>query len=398
VTLSEGRDSSARDPARAASLAADGRDSSARDPARAASLLPRLARLTLTEEDRERVGERAATLDWAALFELAHRGGVAGMVSRHIEREGWAVPSAVRRRFAAGALHTEAQNRVQLGEARRLCAAAEERGLTLIPLKGAALNLVGPYRGDPALRPMMDLDLLARRRDVAALEALLVELSYREYGERESYLRFYHHTSFIRQIAGLDVVVELHWTALHVMFSRAAIDAEIASRSSVQPVEGASIRALDPAAQLLSVALHLAVHRYRGGLKWLVDVAELARARSGTIDWPWIWRVARTVGAERALAHVFDLAREVLDAPLPEPPASRLRPLLRALCPPSDIVESRPQPRLHQRLLINLLQYDSPVAGLAWAAHKGAEIVERSTGLARPAWLARHNLLGRSPR
>jgi hypothetical protein len=357
-------------------------------------LLLRLARLALTEEDRAAIRARAAGADWAAILELARRGGVAGMVARHIEAEHLPVPADVRRRLAALALQAEARGRVQLAEARRLCAAAGTRGLTLIPLKGAALLLEGVY-GDPSLRSMVDVDLLTRRDEVDALAGLLASEGYEPLGEPEGYLRWYHHLAFIRRVTGVDVIVELHWTALHVMYSRPAVDAVIVARSRVVTVDGVLMRGLDPAARLLAVALHVAVHRYRAGLKWLVDVSELARAAPGDLEWDWLWRTARGLGARRALAYVFALARELLDAPLPEQPLPPPLWALRAVCPAGTVVASASQPGLPWRLLINLLQYDSPAGPLGYALHKGAELLERTTGIARPSWLARRNLLRR---
>jgi hypothetical protein len=369
-------------------------------PGPAHELLLRLARLALTPEDRASVAARierrhggwtargaaAASIedvDWAELFELAARGGLCGLVSRHIERESLPLPAVWRRRFWMSALCTEARNRVLVTEARRLCALAEAQGLTLIPLKGAALNLGRPY-DDLGLRAMVDLDLLTRREEMAALEELLARSGYSRHGDRATYLRWYHHTAFKRQVHGVDVLVELHWTALHVMYSREAIDAEVIARARIRSVEG--LRLLDPAAMLLSVALHVAVHRYRSGLKWLVDVAELARSTGAELDWDWLWRTARAAGAGRSLGHVFELARLLLDAPLP---AARglLEPVLGHLCPPEAVVRSERQPRLLESLLINLLQYDSPLDGLRYALHKGAEVLQRTTGVELPWWL-----------
>jgi hypothetical protein len=356
-------------------------------------LLLRLARLTLTAEDHVFVAARVEDADWAELFELARRGGVCGLVSRHIERGRLPLPAAWRKRFCAAALCTEAQNRVLVAEARRLCAAAEEEGLTLIPLKGAALNMGLPY-ADLGLRPMVDLDLLTRRGEMAHLEGLLLRCGFSPCGQRATYLRWYHHTGYFRQVGGIGVLVELHWTALHVMYGHPGIDGEVVARAGLRSVEGEPLRFLDPAAMLLSVALHVAVHRYRAGLKWLVDVAELARSTAAEIDWDWLWRTAHAAGARRALSHVFHLARHLLAAPLPAERGSLLQSALGHLSPPETLVCSAPQPRLLGRVAINLLQYDSPLDGLAYAFHKGAEILERTTGIERPRWLARRSLLG----
>lgn len=347
----------------------------------------RLARLAPSAADRAVVAELTSKIAWDELDTLTHRAGLAGIVLRQIEALTLPAPAAVRRHLASLALLGELQTRVQLEEAVRLCAAAEAGGLTLVPLKGAALILGGPYRDDPALRPMADVDVLARREQMRAIEALLRREGYRDYGERENLLRWWHHTSFIRRRGSVDVVVELHWTALRVMHSRAEIDGEILARTRHAELGGRRLRLLDLEATLLSVGFHVAAHRYREQLKWLVDVAELLRGAQG-LDAAALWRLAGAVGGTAALARVFVLAHELLDAPLPAgTPAPRR--LLAALSPAAEAVSSPPQPSLARRLAVNLLQYDSPLDALGYAVHKGAEIVERLSGVPVPRLLAR---------
>ena len=79
-----------------------------------------------------------------------------------------------------------------------------------------------------------------------------------------------------------------------------------------------SVDVLDPIDSLLSVGLHLAQHRYRVQLKWLVDVAEVARYYEPAIDWDEFWRRTQELGALRAMTYVFVLAKELLQAPLPQ--------------------------------------------------------------------------------
>jgi hypothetical protein len=63
-----------------------------------------------------------------------------------------------------------------LGELQALCEAAEQRGVVLVPLKGAAL--ASHFYTDPALRPLADLDLLIRPQDGSVLDELLLTLGY----------------------------------------------------------------------------------------------------------------------------------------------------------------------------------------------------------------------------
>ncbi len=369
-------------------------------------LLLSLSRCELTSAEHRAISARAGAADWSTIFDLARRGGVAGMVSRHLQ--GLPVPTEIALRFVLDHLLTERRNRIIMAESLSLCAEAEEQGLTLIPLKGADLNLSRPYN-DPGLRWMCDLDLLTSRHQVEALEGFLRERGYEEHGDRESYLRYYHHLGYQRQIGREQVSLELHFTALHVMYGDPRADARLIERARVEEVQvpgpgdssasrtgqGRKIRRLHPEDATLSVLLHFAEHRFRGQLKWLVDIAELARHRETHLDWGEILEAARTLGARRAALHALGLARVLLGAPIPDlPHRSRLAPLLGRLSTAAAVVESEEQPCWGRRALINLLSFDAPLPGLSYLLHKGAELAEGHLHLRLPGLFRRSNLLG----
>jgi hypothetical protein len=70
---------------------------------------------------------------------------------------------------------------------------------------------------------------------------------------------------------------------------------------------------------LPQLALDLLVHGSKhswASIDWLVDIAELARARN--VAWDEVIEMARRHGARRRVALGLSLARDLLDAPLPD--------------------------------------------------------------------------------
>jgi hypothetical protein len=278
-------------------------------------LLLRLARLALTDEDRLFVENHARAVDWSEVFRLAQRGGIAGLVARHLA--GLPVPLEVRHSFLAMALQTRAQNTVMMDEARRLCGAAEAQGLMLVPLKGAALNSGLPY-DDLSLRAMCDLDLLTRRGQMNQVERLMRQEGYEGFGDRTYYLRYSHHLHYRRPLGGdRFIYLELHWTALRAAFGRPAYDEALLQRSVVRRHQGVAFRALHPDDLMLTLLLHLADHRFRAQLKWGVDLAEVARVYEGILDWLAIFDQARMLGASRVVSYAAALVQELFQGPLP---------------------------------------------------------------------------------
>jgi hypothetical protein len=126
------------------------------------------------------------------------------------------------------------------------------------------------------------------------------------------------------------------------------------------------------------LGIHLATHRFRDGLKWLVDIAEISRRCQAQIDWQQLWGDARRLGVVNALTFGFRMAVRLLDAPISglSPPGLRER-LGRRLSPDTALVRSEPQPDNLSRSLINLLLYDDSRDGIRLLVHKAAEIAER---------------------
>jgi hypothetical protein len=340
--------------------------------------LLRLCRLQLSDAHRDDLRALAPRVRWPELVQLARRGGVAGLVARGAAEVG--APRDALLELTKSALLTQAQNQVFADETLRLCGAAAEQGLTLVPIKGAALNLL-LYR-DLGLRAMCDLDLWASRPQLAAVEALLQRCGYRDETPRGYALRHSHHLKYILELGPRRVMVELHWTGLLADYASPDEEQRMLARARPQQLDpdGPRLGLLHPDDLTLVVILHLAVHRYRAQLKWLVDVAELARAFA--VDWPALWAAAGRVGGLRAATLAALLARELLDAPIPTPPrAPWLLDWLRRASPPADLVASEPQASWPRRALVNLLAYDSPLHGLRFLARKGDELLERYHGI-----------------
>lgn len=330
--------------------------------------------------------ELARDADWEELARLARRGGIGGLVASHLEQ--LEAPRSIRRSLTAVALKTEANNRRLLSVALELCAAAESEGLTLIPLKGIALNLDRPY-DDLSLREQSDIDLLARPEQFDAIQELFGTLGCRPSGDHEYSRRHQHHLKFAHGSERAPLLVELHWTAFFVPFQRTKIDAGALEHAQTNETSAGSLRLLDPKDMLLSLALHLAVHRYREQLKWLVDVAEYGRSVAETLDSSSLWQQAAEMRASRAVAHVFKLGRQLLGAPLPQPPEPpRWMPLVTRLSPAAQIVSSERQPGWLRRAAIDVVNHDSVGRGLWALSRKGLELLDRRRIKRQPQDLA----------
>ncbi|MCA9669799.1 MAG: nucleotidyltransferase family protein [Myxococcales bacterium] len=307
---------------------------------------------------RERVHGGHA-VDWKRFVELALRSGLPGLVG---ERLGADAPLSVRRALLMASLAVEANVGELLASTDTILDRAEQLGLKLIPFKGSALMLAGIYA--PGERAMVDIDLLSHPSQLDDVAALLVALGFRS--ERAALPQRHHH--HVRFVSERNVLVELHWTCFYRMYDGRGKGAEALGRA----VRGAAghwrLAAED---EVLSLALHLASHRFRGLLKWPLDLIRLAEAREA-LDWQRVVGLSASLGARRAVQYALWHASMLMGV---QPPMNvRLSrgtlALLTLLNPPFDIVEGALHPPAMMRPLVDALTHDD-------IGHASRDVVQR---------------------
>jgi hypothetical protein len=205
---------------------------------------------------------------WHDVLDLAEEQHVLPYFAARLRESGEALPEAVEQRLAEREREAVLAGFRWTGELKGLLASFAKVGIAMIPLKGPML--AERLYGGVQYRMCRDLDLLVHRGDVAAAEALLVELGFDANGRPNDF----HHGW--RRAATL---VELHFDVAAVM------DLDFAIEGAWQRVEWGSFAGV-PALQfaeadeLLFLCLHGLRHSYER-LNLVLDVA-LALEHSGT--------------------------------------------------------------------------------------------------------------------
>ncbi|MCB9554624.1 MAG: nucleotidyltransferase family protein [Deltaproteobacteria bacterium] len=332
-----------------------------------------ILRQELSPPLRELLVELCASVDRERVCDLAARGGVLGFCARHIEL--FADDERLSRRLAIETLRVEHHNRQLQQAALEVCDAASNENLRCVPLKGVALHALGVYR-DLSLRRMSDIDLWTPRAEFSKMVRLFGKLGYAPSANNPHLARVSHQLTFIGERSGTRIPIELHWTPYFVTYQREGLERALVARLEMHRCAGGQLLMLPPVDLLNTLILHLAGHRFRAQLKWLVDLAELARWK--TLDQVALLGEAAALGGLRATARALELATTLLDAPFAQPPTLWGAGMLERLTPPSALIESDEQPIYLQRLLINVLQFDSPLFAGRYLAHKAAELLTRA--------------------
>lgn len=196
-------------------------------------------------------------------------------------------------------------------------------GIPVIALKG--VHLATQIYVEPALRPMMDADLLVQRSDLEAAVRVIESFGYRQTSpggrfqtKQESFARKNtSHLPAFRIPNGPSI--ELHYD-LEAPQSLPGLQTEgLWERACAARIGEADVLVLSPEDTLLHLCIH-AAHHHKFALK-LLSLCDIPVALShwrDKIDWEIFWQRAKDWGAERSAMITFALTGYRLGYPLPE--------------------------------------------------------------------------------
>ena len=214
-----------------------------------------------------------------------------------------------------------AQRNLELTQALlSVVAECRARGVVVAPYKGPAL--AQQLFGSIALRQMNDVDVLVLEPDIAAASDVLVALGYRleppaDRVPRGAYLRHACEYAFRN---GSGVNVELHWRVLPPAFPFTVDLAGMFARAQWTDLCGTTVPTFCSEDVLLLLSLHGLKHLFFQ-LRWICDIAQLVALG---LDWPLALARAKESRATRTVLLAAAVARDLLDAQLPESVAAQI--------------------------------------------------------------------------
>ncbi len=277
------------------------------------------ARTMMSETDLAHARSHLSeALDWQAVFQYAQRHNVVSLLNRHLKSfPAEYVPLEILKKFNDFA-HQNHLHSLYLSAI--LCEVVkkfEGDNLPLLAFKGPALA-VAAY-GDVALRQFGDLDVLVFPEDVGRARDLLVNQQFVPAADFdgagwEKLLQSEYHLSFSHNEQ--RCLLELHWRVLPRYFGFAFDTRDLWQRHKKLDIPGGTVRTFSNEDYLLVLCAHGAKHAWER-LTWLCDVAEILR-RESSLDWNYLIDEARRLEGENYLRLGLILARQMLDAPLPD--------------------------------------------------------------------------------
>jgi putative nucleotidyltransferase-like protein len=254
-------------------------------------------------------------IQWTKLVDLADRHGVQPILTQAVGAVEDQVPAealnALKQSYQANLRKALLLSREFVSIVDRL----SQAGLEFMPYKGLAL--AETVYGDIALRQSGDIDLLIHATDLPRVRKAVAELGYRPHqlfsaDEQEAYLRSGYESAFDGP-AGKNLL-EVQW-AIQPRFYAVNLEMEGLFRRAVKAtVVGVEVKTLCIEDLFVVLALHAAKHVW-GKLIWLCDLARITCMPA--LDWKRIGDQARELGIVRILRVTLQLAKKLLDTPVP---------------------------------------------------------------------------------
>ena len=261
-------------------------------------------------EPKTNLLEGLSDSDWEALIEESVRHSLTPLFYQRLKAlpVDSPVPDWVRRRLRLLYLRNAGRNinlYQGLGEVLEVMG---KNNIPVIALKGA--HLAELVYGNIALRPMSDLDLLVKEKDLMKVEEKLLKLGYRPIEDDRQVTGKNHH--FVYRLPEKELNVEIHWTLIRADYP---FDIDLEGqweRSRPAVIGNGAVRVQSPEDLLLHLCLHNCKDLFEKGLKLLCDLSAIIHHYEKEMDWDQVLLRSRQWGIEKFVYLALRLAVELL--------------------------------------------------------------------------------------
>ena len=186
------------------------------------------------------------------------------------------------------------------------------QGTPVILLKGG--HLAETVYGNIALRPMADVDLLAREEDLPRVHRALIEQGYSTAdGQLSCQL---HLAPYIKE---KGQVIEVHFSITRPPVSERFAIATLWERVHKYSYQGVEVLTLGPEDLMLHICTHTCLdHSFDNGIMPYLDILHTVEHYEDSLSWEQLWERAGEWGIERTVYLMLSLTEKMLGLVVPE--------------------------------------------------------------------------------
>jgi hypothetical protein len=196
------------------------------------------------------------------------------------------------------------------------------------------LMLAGSVYKDIGLRPMGDVDLLLKRKDVARADQVLRRNGFHPEFELKDFENLssgqYRNSLVYRSADSVPVSVHIHWHVVNFSpFHKSVLQKinldRVWHESTPLHIGKAEMRTFSLYHQIIFLSMHAVNHSFHPLVR-LCDISELLRAEKDEIDWERLVNEAFAFNLSKSVYYVLYLLSEMFDVEIPQAVLHRLRP------------------------------------------------------------------------
>ncbi|MBI4767436.1 MAG: nucleotidyltransferase family protein [Deltaproteobacteria bacterium] len=262
--------------------------------------------------------------DWEVFIEEAARHGLTPLFYHRLKvfPPEAPIPDWVRRRLRLLYLQNAGRTMNLYQGLGKVLEVLGKNDIPVMALKGA--HLARLVYGNIALRPMGDLDLLVKKKDLPRVEEKLLEIGLALTGTQKKNPEILHH--LVYRWPGKEICVEVHWNIIGSAFPFNVDPEGLWNRARPAVFDGLEIKVLCPEDLLLHLCLHTARDLYQTGLRPFCDLLEVIRQNENKMDWDQVFLRSGEWGIGKFVYLTLKLTRELLGASVPEDLLETIRP------------------------------------------------------------------------
>lgn len=301
-------------------------------------LLLYCSRLSMDEDTELKIkGILNESLDWNYIMECSVTQGISPLLYRNLSKisNGKGIPNETMKCLEKMYYSNLARNMLLYDELGKILTAFKRAGFDAIVLKGAFL--AEEIYKNIGLRPMSDVDLLIKEKDLQKAKKELTELKYSATSVFPTRLHEQFQTvlgeelPFIHQNKG--IFIEIHWD---IQPPQAPYKIDVNKFwNNVNPVKIAGVETLCFTSEdlLQHLCLHLDKHINNNAapparpLRDYCDIAEVTRHYKDTINWNYLLQSSKDYGIENPIFQGLSTAKRYFGAFVPEYILSELEPV-----------------------------------------------------------------------
>jgi len=267
--------------------------------------------------------------DWQNIYNISLEEGVAPYLYYCINKSEseLIIPESIKNKFIKISQNVLARNTRLYHELSKVLRLFSENGITVIVLKGAYLSeKVYPHNG---LRPMGDIDLLVKIKDIPKVQELLFEIGFSQaehFSIKEQCEKSHHLIPFINRNG---IMIEIHWKLSRHLQSTSQFGIDGLWKRSVELSLATNAKTLTLSLEdhLLHLCIHTSIHHFF--ILWLksfCDIALMIQYFQEEIDWEKFKRHARKWKVDRSLYLTLRFVEELLESGSPKTVLAALKP------------------------------------------------------------------------